>query len=140
MHRAIYFSEHQFLVFVPEGFKDSFDLPHGHCVFVCGALQNPEKMESLLGHAAAFAPALVQGFRRGAETIDGRSVPFMLPHEAPDAALSGVIWLGLGDDDLVAVESLELKDGLRERMTVKARCGERTFTALTYFKRASRPL
>ncbi|MDP8257734.1 MAG: gamma-glutamylcyclotransferase family protein [Candidatus Alcyoniella australis] len=103
-------------------------------VFVCGALQNPEKLGALLGRSPAFAPAVVKGYQRGSETIGGVDVAFMLPSTDPVAVLTGVVWLDLSEQDIELIEGLELAGDLRKRIVIEAVCGELRLKAFTYVK------
>ena len=101
-------------------------------VFVCGALQNPAKMTPLIGRSPAFAPAVAIGFERTVMTIGGKRVPFMVRSADPATVLTGVVWLDLSESDLAAIESLELDGGLRERIAIDVKAGERVLKAFTY--------
>ena len=105
-------------------------------VFVCGALQDPGKMASLLGRNAPFAPAVARGYRRTRASIAGREVPFMATDpDDPERVLTGVVWLDLSVEDLERIEGLELEGGLRVRVAIDVTVGERTIEAITYLRR-----
>jgi len=124
----------QALYFVEPGRESRTPFDGGINVFVCGALQNPEKMHDMLGRLPAFAPAAVKGYCRGSASIQGRETPFMLASPDPDAMLTGVVWLDLSPVDLEAIERLELAGGLRRRIELNALCGEARLRALSYVR------
>ncbi len=114
--------------------KDYFD--SGHNVFVCGALQNPAKMASVLGRDAPFAPAVSLGFYRETQSINGRNIPFMIDDLGDSRRpLTGVVWVALSDADLGRIEELELAGDLRERIAIEVLVGERRVQAFTYVKK-----
>jgi hypothetical protein len=136
MYRPVYSNEYSALHF-RSGTSSADDVfSSGSNVFVCGALQNPDRMSKLLGFEAPFAPAAASGYRRSVETIDGREIPFMVPDERdPLSVLTGVVWLGLDGGSLERIESLELEGGYRRRIVIEARIGELDLTAYTYVKK-----
>jgi hypothetical protein len=108
----------------------------GTRVFVCGALQNPSKMQDLTGQTPAFAPACVAGYKRTTEILDGNKVPFMVPDENdPARILTGIVWLNLDQTTLDRIESLELGGGFRQRIEITAHVGEMNLTAYTYIRK-----
>jgi hypothetical protein len=109
----------------------------GSCnVFVCGALQDPAKMSALLGAEPPFAPAVATGHRRVVEPIVGEEIPFMAPDpDHPHRVLTGVVWLDVSEEGLERIEALELERGLRKRVAIEVRIGERVLGAFTYVKR-----
>jgi len=134
MHKPVYDPDANAVILVPD--DEATDRLSGEInVFVCGGLQNPDKMRGLLGKDAAFAPAVVTGYTGCvSETHDGKQMPFMIPAE-PDSVLPGVVWLDLAPADLAAVEAFELAGDYRKRITVRARCGSRFVNAVTFVKR-----
>ncbi len=136
MYRPVYSDEYSALYFSSEP-GSSDDVFSGPCnVFVCGALQSPARMVSLLGLEPAFAPAAASGYRRSVESIDGRDIPLMVPDENdPRSLLTGVVWLDLAKASLDRIESLELDGGYRRRISIEARIGELDLTAYTYVRK-----
>ena len=134
MYEPHYLAEASALIFVDGPMKDKDYFGASLNAFVCGALQDPDRMAALLGRRAAFAPAVALGYRRSTETISGHRMPFMIPADE-EAVLTGVVWLDLNEEDLGRIEELELDGGHRRRITVDVRVGERTVEALTYVKR-----
>ena len=136
MYKPLYDAKASALFFA-DGETSSKNLPIGKInVFVCGALQNPDKMHSLIGRSAAFAPAAVSGFRRVTKAVAGKLVPFMVPSKSDHAKiLTGVVWLDLTDKELTKIESLELDGDLRKRIRLNVRAGERRVEAYTYIKK-----
>lgn len=136
MHRPFYAPEFSSLYFAAERLPAERVLSGIRNVFVCGALQDPVKMSALLGSEPAFAPAVATGYRRTVESIAGGEIPFMVPdREAPHGVLTGVVWLDLAERDLERIESLELDRGLRKRIRIEVRVGEREVGAFSYVKR-----
>jgi hypothetical protein len=136
MYRPIYSNEYSALYFRGDTPAAGDVFSGGSHVFVCGALQNPDRMTTLLGFEAPFAPAVARGYERSVETIDGREIPFMVPDERdPRSVLTGVVWLGLASESLDRIESLELEGGYRRRISIETRIGELDLKAYTYVKK-----
>ena len=136
MYRPFYSAEYSALYFSPDPVSSKNVFSGGCNVFVCGALQDPLRLSSLLGLEASFAPAAVTGYRRSVEVIDGEQIPFMVPDEDdPRNVLTGVVWLDLTGAVLEKIESLELERELRKRIAIEARIGELSLAVLTYIKR-----
>ena len=129
-----YHPEHCALLFSEEG-KDTVMFSDRINVFVCGALQNPDKMQSILQRAAPFAPAAVAGYKRTTETIKNAPTPFMVPSEKPNEILTGILWLDLSEQELKKIEQLELEGGYRKRIEIEVCVGHKRLSALTYVKR-----
>lgn len=109
----------------------------GRRVFVCGGLQHPDRMAELLGgRRPSFAPALATGFARVWHEKEGAQVSFMVPApEDPARPLGGILWLGLGEADVAAIESLELAGDLRRPHEIDVKVGEATLRARTYIEK-----
>lgn len=108
----------------------------GQRIFVCGSLQNPPKMTAILGREAAFAPALVYGYRHDNAMVAGCEVPFMLPApEAPTRALAGVVWLGLTAHEKRLITDIELADNLRREILLISYLGEKALEVNTFIFR-----
>lgn len=108
-------------------------------VFVCGALQHPDRMTAIIGRRAPFAPAVALGYRRTSKTIGGRSVGFMIPDPtAPGRPLGGVIWLDLTAPEVERVRRVELAENLREEIVIDIGVGDRQVRAATYVERSGR--
>lgn len=136
MYKPAYSAQYSALYFATDPIPSESVFSAERNVFVCGALQDPLEMSSLLGLEPPFAPAVATGYRRAVERIDGKDIPFMASDERdPQSALTGVVWLGLSRESVEKIESLELEGGLRERITIQARIGELSLTAYTYIKR-----
>jgi hypothetical protein len=136
MYEPVYSPEHSALFFCSDSVS-SEDVFSGECnVFVCGALQDPVKMSDLLDARPPFAPAAATGYKRTVERIGGEDVPFMVADEEdPRSVLTGIVWLDLTRASLQKIESLELGGGLRKRIAVETRIGEREVTAYTYVRK-----
>lgn len=135
MYRPYYDVASNALVFSADEKEASAILSGPGRVYVCGGLQNPDKMRSVLGRPAAFAPAVVTGYRAGhIEVIDGREIPFMIPAD-PAAVLPGVVWLDLSEQDIENIEKFELAGGHRRRITIQAQIGQKHLSAFTYIKK-----
>jgi hypothetical protein len=136
MHRPFYLAESSALYFSADPIASESVFSGARKVFVCGALQDPEKMSALLGSAPPFAPAVAVGYRRTVERIGSEDIPFMVPDtDDPGNALTGVVWLDLSAEDLERIESLELDRGFRKRIGIEVRVGERRVSAYSYVKR-----
>jgi hypothetical protein len=136
MYRPFYSAEHSALYFSTEPVLPERVFSGARNVFVCGALQDPVRMEALLGLEPPFAPAVATGYRRTVERVGVEEIPLMVPDPGdPQSVLTGVVWLGLAEGSLERIESLELDGGLRKRITVEVRIGELTLIAYTYVKR-----
>lgn len=135
MYRPHYDAAAQALYFLPDGMEERGCLQGRRNVFVCGALQYPEKMNALLGREAPFAPAVVVGYKRGAALVGGTEHPFMVPSGGePRRVLTGILWLNLSEAELARIETLELKGDMRRPITVEALLGERAVKAVTYIR------
>jgi hypothetical protein len=112
MYRPVYSQEYSMLYFSSDAASSDDVFSGGSNVFVCGALQNPARMSSLLGMELPFVPAVASGYKRSVERIGGREIPFMVPDEHdPRNVLTGVLWLDLAQPNLDRIESLELDGG-----------------------------
>jgi len=135
MHRIHYDPEGNTLVFLDEA-SDAEQVWQGKInAFVCGALQDPEKMTELLGHPAPFAPGVVYGYDHRVVHIDGQQVPLMLPDRQPNRALTGIIWLNLTAADLAAIESLEMEGNYRLRVDIEVLAGHHRLSACTFVQK-----
>jgi len=136
MYEPRYDAEHQAVYFVSDPQGDSAPFSRGLRAFVCGGMQNPEKMAGIIGRQAAFAPCCVQGYMRTSAVIDGDEIPFMAPDEQdPHSVLTGVVWLDLGQDELEKIEQFELGSGHRKRVEVRVLLGELRLNAYTYIRK-----
>ena len=136
MYEAYYDSESWALLFV-DGPPEQRDYLAGEAnVFVCGGLQHPERMVAIIGRTPPFAPAVAKGFKRAWLDVGTSKASFMLdtPQE-PQRILTGVVWLGLSEEEIGCIESVELEGDLRRRITIAVSVGERTLKARTYVKR-----
>jgi len=122
------------LLFVPGAADATPPWSDGVHVFVCAALQDPRRMQELTGRPLPFAPAQVRGFRRAMLDAGEGAMPFMLPSHDAHAALAGTLFLGLSSEELGGVEAFELAGGLRRRIHVDARVGERALRAVSYVR------
>jgi hypothetical protein len=93
-------------------------------------------MQELAGRPLPFAPALVRGFRRAMLDAGEGAMPFMLPSHDAHAALAGTLFLGLSSEELGGVEAFELAGGLRRRIHVDVRVGERALPAISFVRYA----
>jgi hypothetical protein len=100
-------------------------------VFMCGALQSPDRMASLLGRSPSFAPAVVRGYLHRSETVDGIDVPMMLPSDAR-RVLTGIVWLDLTDDEVGKIDAIELDGSLRKKIILDVEIGDAMVEAVTY--------
>jgi hypothetical protein len=136
MYRPVYLERYSALYFTSDPAASDRVFAGGSNVFVCGKLQDPVRMSALLGSEPAFAPAAVSGYRRSAERIDGKEIPFMVrDEEDPRSVLTGVVWLDLAKAGLDRIESLELDGGYRRRIVIEVRVGELDLAAYTYVKK-----
>ena len=136
MYRPHYDAKINALYFLDEAVPETIPPQGGLNIFVCGGLQNPDKMVPLLGRSAPFAPAALKGYKRTSETVQGREIPFMVPDENdPGRVLTGVVWLDLTREERENIETFELAGGLRKREKVRITVGEATIDAMTYLKR-----
>ena len=134
MYKPFFITETACLIFVSEGTDAGSLLSGTNNIFVCGGLQNPEKMSSSLGREAAFAPAAVCGYERTSEVRDGKEIPFMAPCENDSGILTGVVWLDLTDEDVSKIEGFELAGNYRKRIEIHVQAGERAVPAFTFVK------
>ncbi|MFH1539200.1 MAG: gamma-glutamylcyclotransferase family protein [bacterium] len=80
--------------------------------FVWGFLMAPRFIRKLLGHKAAFAPAVLKGWKRSA---DGDS--FQLKKQK-DGVVSGVVLIGLSKKDVEKLDAFEqIPDVMIKRRT-----------------------
>ena len=124
-------------LFFAEASVDLSEIPTGgYSVFVCGSLQNPQKMAELIGREAPFAPAVVFGFRHENLEIGGRSIPFMLPApEAPERVLTGIAWLALSMEELDRIASVELADNFRQKILLTSHLGSKELQIISFTRR-----
>jgi len=135
MYRPLYDDTIQSLVFIADERTTEDVLSGSVNVFVCGGLQNPEKMANILGRNAPFAPAAANGYARTVAEVGGEQIPFMVPADDPGSVLTGVVWLDLGEQDVKNIETLELKGNVRKRVEIRVQVGEKALEALTYVRR-----
>ncbi len=134
MYKPVYDSRSNVLIFVDD-FVEKRDYLDGEInVFVCGALQDPDKMASLIERPAPFTPAVAAGFEHIDEEIDNAPVAFMIPSENPHTILTGILWLDLTPDELDRIETIELRGNLRQRSNIMVRVGGKTVDAITYMR------
>jgi hypothetical protein len=114
-------------LFFVDSHTDIREIPaSGQRIFVCGSLQNPQKMAGILGREAAFAPALV----------DGRETPFMIPTPAaPERALPGVVWLNLTEDEKQRIAEIELAGNLRREILLISHLGKNILETASFILR-----
>ena len=137
MYTPYYDAERWALVFTDGAAGQPDPFAAGTRVFVCGGLQHPDKMTSIIGRAAPFAPAVARGFQRVWKDVEGSPVSFMVPNsEDPQSVLTGVVWLGLDDGEVRKVEGFELAGNLRRRISVAVVVGDDTVQAITYVERS----
>jgi len=136
MIQPVYHTEANAVLFLPIGCTAAGALAGPGRVFVCGSLQDPAKMNGILGRESPFAPAFVLGYRHVKEDIDGKIILLMIaaPGEK-DSVLPGVVWLNLTETDLRAIEAIELAGGYRKAARIPVRVGSRTIEAMTFIKR-----
>lgn len=132
-----YYDEKARTLFFVEGKLEDKDYFGGIInVFVCGPLQDPNKMRALVGRSLPFAPAVTTGFVRRWEKVEGKDYFFMIfTPNRPENILTGVVWLDLTRDDLKKIEVFELRDNVRKRVTIKVQVGDRTIDAITFIKK-----
>lgn len=131
----LYHSGYSTLVFFAQPADPKHLLSGKINVFVCGALQNPDKMNSVINRAAPFTPAAVGGFKRITESIDDAAIPFMVPSENLDEILTGILWLDLSEQELSKIEGLELNGDFRKRIEIEVCVGQARLPAFTYVKK-----
>lgn len=136
MYEPHYDPESYAVLFLP-GPPEKVDyLDSGRNIFVCGSLQQPKKMAALVGREAAFAPAVALGYRRLWRKVEGRDVSFMeVDPQNPNRPLTGMVYVGLTDEEVAGVETYELEGGVRRRVTIEVFVGDRRVEALTYLNR-----
>jgi len=134
MYYPCYVPSASTLIFIAEPPEEKDYFGGSINVFVCGALQNPEKMVPILGRPAAFAPAVALGFRCSREIIDGRNIPFMYPDEDAQKALMGIVWLDLLTDELAHIRAIEMQDQLREEIIVEVLVGDHYVKSISFIK------
>ena len=139
MIRAFYDSASWSLLFTGAGELPADPLGGDTNVFVCAALQEPDRVYEMLGRPVAFAPAVARGYTRRLKTVDGAAMPFMLPDEDPGRILTGTVFLDLSADDVAALEVFELAGDLRRRVTIEILVGERRLPAVTYLEKKKEP-
>ena len=134
MYQPVYDQRANALIFVDD-FVEGQDYLGGEVnVFVCGALQDPDKMASLIDRRAPFAPATAVGFEHIHDQIDGAPVAFMVPSQDPHAILTGVLWLDLTPGELERIEALELRGNLRQRGGIVVHVGGKLVDGITYMR------
>ncbi len=134
MYQPVYDARANALIFVDDFVQKRDYLDGDVNVFVCGGLQDPDKMASLIERAAPFAPATAIGFEHIHEDVDNAPVAFMVPSQNEHAVLPGVLWLDLKTADLDRIETIELHGNLRRRFNISVRVGAKTVDAITYVR------
>lgn len=133
-YHAAYDAARWSLVHLPAGHDGPPPWQTGTHVFVCAALQDPERMRDLTGRALPFAPAVVRGYRRAMLDVGAGPMPFMLPSTDRGDPLPGTVFLGLSDAEVRGVEGYELAGDHRRRVDVEVRVGERLVRAITFVR------
>lgn len=132
-----YYDEQDRTLFFVDGAPEKKDYFGGVMnVFSCGVLQSPSRMKTIIGHNAPFAPAVAFGFTRRWEKVKDKDYFFMI--STPDKGervLTGIIWLDLTRDDVKRIETFELQENVRRRVTIKVQVGDRFIDTITYIKR-----
>jgi hypothetical protein len=103
-------------------------------VFVCGALQSPDKMTPLLGRNAPFVPAVARGYWQTTIEVNGKRVPMMTETDR-EHLLTGVVWLDVTEEEVGKIEVFELAGNLRKRIAIDIQVGDKVVKAITYMKR-----
>ncbi len=136
MYKPNYDSKASTLIFEDIHSKEKNHFSGKINVFVCGGLQNPERMESLLGIKASFAIGAVNGYYRNSEFVAGQEIPFMKPSpDKPNLILTGVVWLNLTKKSLHLIDGIELKGNHRKATQLQIQIGEVKVIATTYVKK-----
>jgi gamma-glutamylcyclotransferase (GGCT)/AIG2-like uncharacterized protein YtfP len=86
----------------------------GSRLFAYGSLEFPEVIGALLGRGLPGAPARLRGYRRG--MLAGRPYPGIV--EARDEWVDGVVWAGLSEGDIGALDAYEGREYARRTLTV----------------------
>lgn len=103
-------------------------------VFVCGALQSPDKMTPLLGRNAPFVPAVAGGYWHTLQRIEGKEISFMVKDD-PRKMLTGIVWLDVTEEEVRGIEKFEFAGNFRKRAAIKVQIGDKVIQAITYVRR-----
>lgn len=98
----------------------------GHALFAYGSLIVPPVLRAVTGLELEGVPALLPGYARW--KLRGESYPGIAPSETSE--VDGVLYSGLGDEDLAALDRFE--DDIYERVRVTVATGEGAREAFTY--------
>ena len=74
-------------------------------VFVCGKLMEPEFLSSIIGRAAAMAPAVALGCRRAWQDYQGK--PYIFLMKSKGGFVPGMVLLGLSQEERAKLDQFE---------------------------------
>lgn len=98
---------------------DDPEVAGGHRLFAYGTLCVREIMERVVGRPHAILPGVLHGFSR--RRMSGRPYPGLVPD--PDASTRGMLYLGLNDPELAALDGYEGSEYERVAVEVETRHG-----------------
>ena len=102
-------------------------------IFVCGRLMEPEFLSSVIGRAAAMAPAVAVHCSRAWE--DYRGKPYIFLKKKRGGFVPGMILLGLTSRERAKLNRFEEVDTVRKMERVTLRIGEKKIGGISFFKR-----
>jgi hypothetical protein len=102
-------------------------------VFVCGKLMEPEFLSSVIGRAAAMAPAVALDCRRAWQDYQGK--PYIFLMKSKGEFVPGMVLLGLSKEERAKLDQFEEIQTVRKVDQVTLRIGEREIKGISFFKR-----
>lgn len=97
--------------------------------FAWGFLMDPRFIRKLLGHKAAFAPAVLKGWKRSAEGDSFRL------GKREGGVVTGVVLIGLSEKDIVKLDAFERTPDVMIKRRVKVLIGDRKAGAFIYLNK-----
>jgi hypothetical protein len=102
-------------------------------VFVCGKLMEPEFLSSIIGRAAAMAPAIALDCRRAWQDYQGK--PYIFLMNSKGGFVPGMVLLGLSQEERAKLDQFEEIQTVRKVDQVTLRIGEGEIKGISFFKR-----
>jgi hypothetical protein len=101
-------------------------------IFVCGKLMEPTFLSSIIGRAAAMAPAVALGCQRAWEDFNGKPYIFLMKSKAE--FVPGMALLGISSEERALLEVFEEIGSVRKVEEVTLRIADREVNGISFFK------
>jgi hypothetical protein len=107
-------------------------LKNAELYFVWGYLMNPRFIMKILGHALAFAPAVLKGYSRKEFLNNGKRDFNLIPDEK--GVVMGVVLIAPGEEDIAKLDSFEQVPKVMVKRRVEVMTGDLVCEANTYMR------